>query len=318
MSPQREKAEGVHTRQPPRAVRWLGAGGALVLSCLVLAGCGRGVIHGTVLDVQGEGLPGVVVGVVGGDSQALTNPLGEYRLPYSAAAIELSFMKSGYTLGRLALEAATPRHIRARPVTLWCLPRSPGLYLFENFQYRTMAWAEPKPFSTQEGDIAYGIQRLPDLEVTSFAEPMVVLHEMPSYDVRLCRLRTVQGVPPEAAAWEGGDAVPQEVWGRAEALPVAVSPIDEPKALLLQLRYFEPLEPGVYAVHWGALDGHGKTDPRAFLFEVADAEPPPDSGKPEAGDPAQEESGSADAEKPGSKPEGANESSPGRKTQSDT
>ena len=54
----------------------------------------------------------------------------------------------------------------------------------------------------------------------------------------------------------------------------------EPERLLLQLRMAEPLRPSVYAVHWGALDGHTSTDSRAFLFRVIDPAHPEEAEKP--------------------------------------
>lgn len=245
--------------------------GVLGLLSAAFVACDRAVIEGTANDTKGEALPGVVVTVEGGEAQAVTDALGRYKIPYEPGAVELVFMKTGYTPGRLVIEIAELRHVSARPVALWCLPQSPGAYLFEDYRYRPAAPETPKPFTTPDGaGIVHGIQRLPDLEETVFREPVLVVFKMPLYDVRLCRLSTVQAAPPEAASSAGADVETKEVWQAEAPLPVEVLPVDEPKRRLAQLRLFRPLESGVYAVHWGSLEGYASTDPRAFLFRVID------------------------------------------------
>jgi hypothetical protein len=59
-----------------------------------------------------------------------------------------------------------------------------------------------------------------------------------------------------------------------------VAPADEPKHLLGEVRFLDALEPGVYALHWGALNGYSATDSRLFLFAVPSPEPPPQEASP--------------------------------------
>ena len=47
-------------------------------------------------------------------------------------------------------------------------------------------------------------------------------------------------------------------------------PLDEPDRLLVELAPAAMLEPGTYAVHWGAFEGLASLEPRVFLFRVPD------------------------------------------------
>jgi hypothetical protein len=83
--------------------------------------------------------------------------------------------------------------------------------------------------------------------------------------------------------------VTETVWATQELISALPAPIDEPEKLLVQLKPAGPLTPGVYGVHWGALEGHASTDPFVFLFRVADPAPP--EGEKKAEPAAKEEKG---------------------------
>jgi hypothetical protein len=55
------------------------------------------------------------------------------------------------------------------------------------------------------------------------------------------------------------------------------------------------LGPGIYALHWGALDGDPGTEPSAYLLEVLDPNAPPET---EAVEPEEPEVESQDDEVP--------------------
>ena len=57
--------------------------------------------------------------------------------------------------------------------------------------------------------------------------------------------------------------------------------LDEPEKLLVELKATAPLEPGVYAIHWGALEGYDSIDPRIFMFALK-APAPEDEGEGES------------------------------------
>jgi len=249
---------------------------AFLITAMTAVSCERCVIHGAVADVKGEALPGVSVSANNGEVQALTNAIGEYKLSCKPGPIELSFMKTGYTSGLLEIEATGPREVKTIEVTLWCLPQSAGVYLFENFRYRKLAQIETKPF-IEEGknsktdptvSIMYGIGRLPEIAEVVIQKPLLIAFKMPRYDIQLCRLR-----PVKAKSVEPNPAI-QEIWCPEAHVPTATEPIDEPERFLTEIKIFEPLEPGVYAVHWGALEGFTDTDPRTFIFRIFDPEKP--------------------------------------------
>ncbi len=252
-------------------MRWKGRITSSIVTLLVgvavvlVAGCERSVIEGMVVDVKGEALPGVAVGLVNGEAQGVTDACGRYKLAFEPGALEIEFIKTGYTPGRLDLRVHEARLVDAATVVLWPLPLSKGVYLFEGYRYRQMEAAEPQPYRTNEHDVVHGIERAPELE-TQNRTPLILCYKMPHYDVHFCRLEQV-----EAASFQSPDLMyAQRVWVRAESLPVVIDPIDEPEASLIELRLSRPLDPGVYAVHWDALDGYTTTDPRAFLFSLTE------------------------------------------------
>ena len=250
------------------------------------------------MDFRGEALPGVAVSVDGQDANVITDGVGRYKVAFSSPAdVELRFVKTGYTAGRLALRTTGPGAVNARPVMLWRLPQSAGVYLLEDYRYRRTTHATPQPFSSDSKSLVYGVAKLPELEATTISEPLIVVHKLPSYDVRLCRLVAAEAAPLDATTSM------QEIWAADETLPVQMVPVDEPERTLWRVGLFGPLGPGVYAVHWGALDGHTGTDPRIFLFRVTstDTDTPEQAGQDEGapkeanGDGAADDAASAEA-----------------------
>jgi len=228
------------------------------------------------VDFRGDALPAVAVSVDGQDARTTTDALGHYKAPVSSPAdVELRFVKTGYTAGRLALQTTAPGAVKARPVMLWRLPQAAGVYLLEDYRYRRTSHATPRPFSSEAKSLVYGVAKLPQLEATTIAEPLIVLHKLPSYDLRLCRLGATQAAPLDATTSM------QEVWTPEETLPVQMVPVDEPERALWRVGLLGPLGPGVYALHWGALDGHTSTDPRIFAFRVTstDTDTPEQAGQ---------------------------------------
>lgn len=231
----------------------------------LLAGCNPNVIEGSVADVQGNPLPGVAVQAQSGGAQAITDALGQYRLPFLPGKVTLEFMKTGYTPGRLELTVGQWRRVQANAVALWPLPPSKGVYLFERFRYQAMGAAEPRPYRMGLRDAVHGAAKSPDV-TTENPNPCMVCFKMPDYDLAFCKMRLADVSLP---GFDSGGAT-EKVWIRAQPLPVLLEPIDQPDATLVELRLSRPLEPGVYGIHWGALDGYASTDSRVFLFRVAE------------------------------------------------
>ncbi len=234
---------------------------------LLLLGCERNVIRGMVVDVKGDLLPGVAVSVAGTEFQGLTDALGRYTVAYEPGALVLDFMKTGYTPGRLELEVNETRPVEASQVMLWPLPPNKGVYLFDDYQYRETYPTEPKAHVSHDGvERVYAVKRLGVVETTK-REPTIICYRMRPYDVRMCRLEFSKvTVRAEKQVRQVPLWIPVWTW------PLSVGAIDEPERLLLHLNLPRPLEPGVYAVHWGALEGQTTLDSRVFIFSVVEEE----------------------------------------------
>ena len=260
---------------------WITAGLALV----VLVGCGRNVITGRVLNVQGETLPGVAVKVEGTEHQALTGPLGKYSVAYNPGPVALNFIKSGFTPGRLELTVNQAKRVEAADVTLWQLPEGWGVYLVKDARYIGANPIEPDAFPTVAGTTVYGVKKGPETTTTN-AKPMMVCYKLPRNEVRFCRMAPteIELRPPDAKGPVAkGKGQKITVWTSVAKIPVTVSRIDEPEGLLLQLHYDGSLEPGCYAVHWGALEGRTDLDKRIFYFSVVNPNAAPSAGPEPAG-----------------------------------
>lgn len=260
------------------------------LLCLAVWGCAPAHIEGKVVDIRGEALPGVAVSVAGTHYQALTTARGEYSVRFRPGDVALEFAKSGYTSGRLESTVPEPRVSTAPDVVLWPLPPHAGVFILDNYRYQAAKSLEPQLRRTRNMGEVYCTTRWPDYQ-TKDRTPVILCHNMPAYGLRLSRLELVEIMLQEEEA--GADTL--SVWKHRLAIPVAVEPVDEPARLLLQVRLGQPLEPGTYAVHWGALEGITRPEPRIFLFSVgAFAEAPQEameqgtgeqaaSGAPEGG-----------------------------------
>ena len=214
--------------------------------CLaLLTGCNRSVISGTVVNIKGETLPGVAVHVEGTHYQALTDGLGQYRLPYVPGDVVLHFMKTGYTPGTLEVSADSARVITAETVSLWELPLDKGVYLYEDYRYRETTKITPEQFLSKDKHAVYATRRWPELETTA-AEPVILCYKMPDWDVRLCRMDLTERYVP----LPGGGLEEAQILASTKELPVRLLPIDQPEGLLRQMELPGPLEPGTYAVHW--------------------------------------------------------------------
>lgn len=249
------------------------------------AGCFPGTIQGTVEDLQGNRLPGVVVEVQETGRQALTNARGKYEVRYEPGAINLRFMKTGYTGGHLEMTVEEPRPVLARPVTLWPLPRQKGVHFLENYRYRAAGAIEPERFDSNNLGTVYGLERWTDVQIGP--EPRIVAHRLPPDGLRVYRMEMVELFVED----EWGETQILEVYTGARLTPHEARYIDE-AGTLLALDFPDGLPPGNYAISWGALQGETNVDSRIWIFSVLPSEPEPteeDDGEevPENGDEAE-------------------------------
>ncbi len=247
-------------------------------------------IQGRVVDVQGGSLPGVAVNVVNTGDQDLTTPLGEYRVRYEPGHVELEFLKTGYTRGRLEMTLEEARNVSARDVMLWPLPQAKGVYFFANFRYRATAALEPQAFETANLGTVYGTEHWTDVQTVD-AAPVLIAHRLPLAGLRMHRMELRELFVEEPS----GGTRSVEAWTRAGEVPIDGQYLDEDGALL-QVILTDELDPGAYAVHWGALEGDPAVDTRIFFFSILpslapdlpgamEEEAPEDGGEaPENGD----------------------------------
>ncbi len=232
------------------------------------AGCFPATIQGTVENLQGDRLPGVVVEVRETGHQALTNARGEYEVRYEPGEINLRFMKTGYTGGRLEMTIDEYRPVLARPVTLWPLPRQKGVHFLEEYRYRAAGVIEPERFESNNLGTVWGLERWTDVQVGP--EPYIVAHRLPRNALRVYRMEMVELFVED----DWGDTQIVEVYTGARLMPHEAHYIDE-AGTLLAIDFPEGLPPGNYGVSWGALQGETNIDSRIWIFSVLPSEPEP-------------------------------------------
>jgi len=264
--------------------RHFGPGILAVLGVALLAGCPMASISGTVVDVKGEALPGAVVTVVGSDWQATTDALGHYHVRLMPEKVTLVAAKTGYTEARQELDLSAGGKVEAKPIELWPLPQGQGVYLFEDYRYQPLPAMEAKKFPTLGQGVVYGLKYVPTL-ATSSAEPFLLCHKVSRNDLAVTRL-TKQSI--QLAELEK-DAEPQEVYTGDTPISFELEPIDMPDQQLVRITFPRlPLEPGVYAVHWGALRGYTVTDKRLYLFAIESPETSQETAETDAPQPLSE------------------------------
>lgn len=254
---------------------------ALALTALALGGCSSATIEGTVESVYGEALPGVAVKVQGQHAYAVSNANGAYSLAYQPGDLVLEFIKSGYAPAEMELPLSELRTVAAAPVSMWRLPANIAVYIYEENKYRETTAAQVESFQTEDAEL-YGARR--DVERnTENPEPFLVLHRLAPEGIAMHRLER------QSIVWrqEGAQATEIEAYIAVEAVPIGAVPLDYPARLLHRVTLPGSLVPGVYAIHWGALEGHDDYDPRRIMhmFEVFD----PASGPAPALSPGNEE-----------------------------
>lgn len=236
-----------------------------ILLCVatILTGCGRAALYGQVTTIQGETLPGVAVYESEVDDGKLTDARGGYSLRRRRGPVLLRFSKTGYSPAELALNIESNKRISVPTVRMWRLPERAGVYILDESGYTETTWVNPKNFFMAEGGMAYATRREP-VETVVGTAPQIICYKTPRYNARLSRLRRAK------AKLGAGDTQTFEVWTAGGTIPVDLVPVDAPAGMLLRLRTEQALDPGVYAVHWGALDGFTTLESRAFMFTIAE------------------------------------------------
>lgn len=231
---------------------------------IMLSGCGTPAMSGIVRNVEGEALPGVSIQVAGSDTTAVSNARGEYQLDVGSGRHTIVYAKSGYTVSRLDVT----NDVESIPVVeLWNLPPQKSVFLYDNTLYTPTTWVMPKRFYMTDGTIDHGTQRIPEA-VTDKPVPTILFYRTPRYDARLTRLQEKEAQLPQ------DDKQKFNIWAAGGTVGIDLEPVDPADPSLMRLNFTETLQPGMYAIHWGALEGYTVIDERIYLFEVIPPENP--------------------------------------------
>lgn len=248
---------------------------AAVLGVMV-SGCDPQVaLHGLVTDINGEPLPGVAVKVSGTEAFAISNGTGIYgtlpnRLTVPPGQWQLRFIKTGFTTAELDVTTGDGRDYEVPAVALWPLPAARGIYTFSDNRYAPWTRVEPERFLRADRSPLFGTQLSPELSV-DLPIGRIIGHKLPPYDWRMSRLEE-QPVLRDGvdASRVSEDEANRLIWAESVRIGVQAVPLDEPERMLWEIRPARELGPGIYAVHWGALEGDPATEASAYLIEVVD------------------------------------------------
>lgn len=261
---------------------------------LLMSACEKQVgVSGQVKDIQGNTLPAVAVTVEntgdqlqpGDPVQTVTNGVGRYKLRCLPGRVNLNFVKTGYTTGRMTVNTDKNRTLELRDMVLWPMPALKGVYRFDNFRYEAATATEPEQYRHKDGRLVFGTKIPPQLVVPAPAEvdgmmqwPVLLMaYKLPPYDAKLHRLEKSTVYPWRNDREASEQDIEEIAWIRGDAIKLMTAPVDKPQRLLLELQPVRLLEPGRYAVHWGALEGYEEIDGRIFIFEVAEPETEPEA-----------------------------------------
>lgn len=246
----------------------------LLVACLVCTGCSRTQLTGIVMNHEGEALPGVSVHARGTELHALTNALGEYRISAPPGEYTLLYAKTGYTIFDQVVRADEAANSAVPDVHLWNLPPENSVFLYQNAIYTPTTWVIPKRYYMADGTTDYGTRREPEV-YSDDAIPLLICYRTPRYEARLTRLQEKEAQLPtrlqeKEAQSPGDDSQTFMIWSAGGTVSVDLVPVVLSDPRLLKLEILEPLQPGRYAVHWGALEGYTAMDERMFIFEITE------------------------------------------------
>ena len=262
---------------------------ALMALALSTAGCAPQVgVQGQVYNIEGEPLPGVSVRVEQLGAFSVSNGSGFFgkrpnTLSLPPGTWELAYFKTGFTTVRQSIITGDIRTLEVPPVQLWPLPSAKGVYSLDRLTYRPFTRLTPERHLRDNNTPVFGVKLTPELKLPA-APSMIISHRMANYDWQLSRMEEVRVLregfepypPGETPKEEDLEARMETIWATSVRLPIQTLPVDEPEQQLWRIVPSVELGPGIYAVHWGALDGDPGTEPSAYLLEIVDPNAPPE------------------------------------------
>lgn len=271
---------------------WLGVGIMMVVTCL--AGCSPQVgIQGLVSNIAGEPLPGVSVRVEATGAFSVSNGNGMFgkrpnTLSVAPGTWEIAYFKTGFTSVHKSITTGDGRLLELPPVQLWPLPPAKGVYVLEGLTYEPFTRVTPERYIRENNTPVFGVKLTPELKLPA-APAMIISHRMANYDWQLSRLEQItvlregfEPAPKGETPKEGAESRTETIWAASVRLPMETAALDEPEQQLWHITPNVELGPGIYAIHWGALDGDPGTEASAYLLQVIDPNAPPEPVEAEA------------------------------------
>lgn len=242
---------------------------------------------------DGEPLPGVSVKVEAAQVHAVTNGTGWFgnrgnRLAVPPGAWEIDYIKSGFTVAQQSVETGGARSMDVPTVTLWPLPAAKGVYVFDGGTYDPLTRATPERYTGLDNAPVHGIKQEAELALEALPA-YFISHKMANYDWQLARLEQVRVLRPGVAVESGPDeeideGLTEPVWAATVRLPIETLPVDLPEQQLWRIRPAASMPPGMYALHWGALEGDTTTEESIYLVRIKDSAPEPAPDEEAAGE----------------------------------
>ena len=99
-----------------------------LIALLLLGGCGKNEIQGTVKDPFGHGIEGVTVSIEQSDLHSSTGKDGSYSIPALLGTFMLKYSKPGYTTQKITLTSRRNTPFPAQTLIMYPIPPEPGLY----------------------------------------------------------------------------------------------------------------------------------------------------------------------------------------------
>lgn len=264
-------------------VRFFLTAAVIVFLPLIVSGCTQqAVIRGAVYDAAGEMLPGVTVHLEEQDKEALSNANGNYSIRAARGTTSLHFYKTGYTSARFTVDSLAFGSNEIPDVTLMPLPAEEGVFYRQALRYEALEHPRINRYTIGKGEPVFGTPVQPTLtlpwedpeKAPEAGRPRFLAYKVQPYNALLHRLRFLtlkeekkkekEQKPTKEAGTE------EKILIADTALPLIARILDDSDGQMVELYPGYPLEPGVYAIHWGALSGYDSLDPRAFLFEVGE------------------------------------------------
>jgi hypothetical protein len=109
-------------------MKYLKSSVLFLIALLLLTGCGKNEIQGTVTDPFGNGIEGVTVSIERSDLHSSTGKNGHYSIPAILGTFTVKYSKPGYATQKITLISRRNTPFPLQTVIIYPIPKEPGLY----------------------------------------------------------------------------------------------------------------------------------------------------------------------------------------------